>query len=71
MIDRIVPYLQSWRAIVGSLPAKVGPLLPVAVAIFGCSLPLAVAIFLVIWHFHLRKIAIFVQVVEFVRASHR
>ena len=45
--------------------------LPLAVAIFGCSLPLAVAIFLLIWHFYLRRIAIFVQVVEIVRPFHR
>ena len=55
--------------------------LPLAVAIFGCSLPLGVAIFellplavatfLVIWQFHLRKIAIFVEVVEFAPPFHR
>ena len=55
--------------------------LPLAVAIFGCSLPLgvaifellplAVAIFLLICHFYLRQIAIFVEVVEFVPQWHR
>ena len=43
---------------------------PLAVAIFGWSLLLAVAIFLVIWQLHPRKIAIFVEIVEFVRPFH-
>ena len=55
----------------GSLPAKVGPLLPVAVAIFELPPPLAGAIFLVIWQLHPRRIAIFVEVVEFVPQCHR
>ena len=82
---RIVSHLLSWRAIFGcSLPLAVAtfgcshPLavaifgsLRLAVAIFGCSLPLAVATFLPIWQLHPRKIAIFVEVVEFVPPFHR
>ena len=84
-MDHIVSHLLSWRAIFGcSLPLVVaifGCSLPLAVAIFGCSLPLAVAIFellplavaifLVIWQLRLRQIAIFVQEVDFVRPFHR
>ena len=85
MMDHIVSHLLSWRAIFGcSLPLVVAIFdcsLPLAVAIFGCSLPLAVAIFdslpvavaifLVIWQLRLRKIAIFVEVVEFAPPFHQ
>ena len=81
MVDRIVPYPLSWRATFGySLPfaVAISGSLRLVVGIFGCSLPLvfdsfplAVAIFLPIWHFYLRQIAIFVQEVDFVRPFHR
>ena len=54
---------QLQRAIPGFLPlalAIFGCSLLLAVAIFDESLPLAVAIFLLIWHFYLRRIAIVV-----------
>ena len=75
IVESLLSCCYSTHALFGcSLPLAVaifGCSPPLAVAIFGRSLPLAVAIFLVIWHFHLRQIAIFVQAVNFVRPFHR